>query len=536
MSQYQLRATFETAERAAGVAARLDEALEAHAEEYDAAFLDGNECPNDAMRAFAEEHGVVLEGLQLTWGDDSLSNDPPELGCLHETLVFYHGFSKGGIGPELAEMLTAAGAKVQEFEGPPLLFASLEPGAPLLATLSGFFGQADDEEELSEWRPAPWQDADHDEYEEDGDSTDVAFHVDGNACAFALPVQPCSFDSLSAHLAAHSKHVLLRFATNEDVDAIHAGTWNATNAETQVTPAPSGARKTSGPVPVVTHVKGPGSTDDHLTPYAAGEFKGEVVFLTGMRVFASADAKEFSLRQEELVGLKGFFPGKERAWACGYGIVLSSADGFVTQEKTDGFAQEDRQLDRDRIQLNAIAEDEEGVWTGGFEGEMFFAKGGTDFQPVAKKGKAQINAIVPTSLGTVVCRHNGEVNIAAKGKLKKTSLRARAPLYDACETSGGAVLLGGCNKEGGAVYRTTDFKEFELVPMPMNVWALGVLPDGRILAGGDDDTLAVSYDDGHSFEVLAHEFTDKGRGFAIMFQRDDHILATQMFQHLIRIE
>ncbi|MFK8004194.1 MAG: hypothetical protein AB8H86_31805, partial [Polyangiales bacterium] len=333
-----------------------------------------------------------------------------------------------------------------------------------------------------------------------------------------------------------SKNLRLRFANDGDVDAIHAGTWNKENPNPNPAEAVPASPKSAGPVPSLTHMKGPGSTDDHLTPYAAGVFAGEVIFLTGMRIFASTDAKEFSLRQEELVGLKGFFAGEERAWGCGYGIVVSSADGFVTLEKIDGFAQEDRQLDRDRIQLNAIAEDKEGVWTGGFEGEMFFAKGGTDFQPVAKKGKAQINAIVPTSLGTVVCRHNGEVNIAAKGKLKKTPLRARAPLYDACETLGGAVLLGGCNKEGGAVYRTTDFKEFELVSMPMNVWALGVLPDGRILAGGDDDTLAVSYDDGRSFEVLAHEFTDKGRGFAIMFQRDEHIYATQMFQHLIRIE
>ncbi|MFK8002306.1 MAG: hypothetical protein AB8H86_22105, partial [Polyangiales bacterium] len=205
MSQYQLRARFESSKRATDVAERLNDALEAHAKEYDAAFDEGNECGNDAMRAFAGDVGFALEELALTWGDDGLSNDLPEVSTLHETLVFYHGFSKGGIGPELSKMLTAAGADVEEFEGPPVLFASLEPNSALVATLTAFFRQADDEEELSEWGPAPWQDEDHEEYEEDGESTDVAFHVEGDVCAFALPVQPCSFDSLSAYLAEHSK-------------------------------------------------------------------------------------------------------------------------------------------------------------------------------------------------------------------------------------------------------------------------------------------------------------------------------------------
>lgn len=536
MSQFQLRARFDSSTRANEVADALSAALAAHAEEHDGARNKGKAPTNAAMLSFARECGLVLTELQLTWGDDSLANDLPVVGVLADTLVFYHGFSHGGIGPELAATLTSAGAKVVELEGPPVLFANVQHSAALENTLRTFFAQGDEEEDLSEWSPAPWQE---EGYEEDGESTDVSLHVDGDRCAFTLPVGPLSFDPLAEYLAAHAKDVQLRFAESADVDAVNAGSWNSpTDASADVIPAEASPGKASSSrnVPAITHVKGPGSTDDKLTPYSAGSFNGEVIFLTGMRIFASTDGgTEFALRQEGLVGLKGFFAGKERAWGCGYGLVVSSTDGFTTQEKRDGFAQEDRDLDRDRIQLNAIAEDAEGVWTGGFEGEIFLAKDGVDFQPVAKKGKAQINAIVPTTLGTVVCRQNGEVNIAGKGKLKKTPLRARAPLYAACETQDAAVLLGGCNKEGGAVYRTTDFKEFELVSMPMNVWALDVLPDGRVIAGGEDDTLAVSYDHGRSFEVLKHEFTDTGRGFALLFQHDEHLLATQVFQHLLRI-
>lgn len=214
-------------------------------------------------------------------------------------------------------------------------------------------------------------------------------------------------------------------------------------------------------------------------------------------------------------------------WVAGAGFALSSPDGGAS------FAH--HALEKDFGSMCVVADRDE-VWVGGRG--LFVGRGGS-FERVNVAGKGSFNSAVRTPFGPLLLRDDGTAYLGRGGSLLKLGLKARAALYGACRTRSGATLLLGRRS-----FRTADFVDFAPIEVATSLTSAAVLVDGRIIGGGPDDLLYVSYDDGRSFQPLLHAFKGAGHDHGTrQFPRDfivlEHrgaVLATGSFQATLRVE
>jgi photosystem II stability/assembly factor-like uncharacterized protein len=121
----------------------------------------------------------------------------------------------------------------------------------------------------------------------------------------------------------------------------------------------------------------------------------------------------------------------------------------------------------------------------------------------------------------------------------------KGPIYGAGVSPRGTVVvvgdgipLGPGRKTAvGVAFRSEDggktFKPAQVPKVPP-LLSIASLPDGRLVTGGEDDTLLVSTDDGQSFSAIRHAIKHD-RHFASAVQFRGAVYATGPGQALVRI-
>ncbi|HEU0031551.1 MAG TPA: hypothetical protein VFQ53_13020 [Kofleriaceae bacterium] len=110
-ASYRLVARFADAKTAAAVAKDLEPFFEQHAQEMDALMADGDfprENPATAQ-ALAKQYGFQWKTV-MSWGDEMMEGDEPEVMVSDDVVVVYHGYCGGGLGKGMLDYLKKRGA------------------------------------------------------------------------------------------------------------------------------------------------------------------------------------------------------------------------------------------------------------------------------------------------------------------------------------------------------------------------------------------------------------------------------------------
>lgn len=152
-SSYRLIARFRDAETAAQVAAELQAFFKQHAEQIDERLqaADYSEDASEAQQALAAKYGFEWGTGFLVWGDEAMTGDEPEVILHDTTLIVYHGYCGGGLGPGVPNYLAAHGATGIDEAGDDvtvsLLFRHTRGRTQLDEELDRFFDVVANEEE-----------------------------------------------------------------------------------------------------------------------------------------------------------------------------------------------------------------------------------------------------------------------------------------------------------------------------------------------------------------------------------------------------
>ncbi|MEZ4383351.1 MAG: BRCT domain-containing protein [Nannocystaceae bacterium] len=220
-----------------------------------------------------------------------------------------------------------------------------------------------------------------------------------------------------------------------------------------------------------------------------------------------------------------------RVWVGGYGFVLRSDDAGASFR-----LQETAELWRPVCMLEAG----ERLFVGGDPVGLMVSDGGAPFREIKVAGNDRFSGAVHTAMGPVLLRWK-RAWLLLGDKPLRLSLRPAAELYGGCVTPGGALLL-----LGPTSYWTRNWVDFHEVECPGMMRSAAALADGGIVAGGDDDQLFVSWDDGRSFDRVDHGYrgrAERGSGDTQQYPRaftvlrhGDAVIATGAFQATLRIE
>ncbi len=222
-SDYRLVAEFETPKRAKAMAKELRAFFETHAEEHDAASdeddFDWPGKPTRTAKALGDKYGHTWSEY-LTWGDECLAGDEPEVVVVGNALVLYHSYCSGGFGPDVPVVLEKAGAKLPgkgSEDGPPVILGSLElprVSGGLADELFELFDQRLATQQLCDWSEAEWAEVEH-----QGQVEDVSYWVDGKRCTFTIPLPAANIEPFRAYLkAGGAKKLELRLASEQEVE------------------------------------------------------------------------------------------------------------------------------------------------------------------------------------------------------------------------------------------------------------------------------------------------------------------------------
>jgi hypothetical protein len=514
----------------------------AHAKQHDAAAARADfEWPGEptpAALAIAKKYGTTWRE-PMVWGEDELTGDEPSVAALENKVVVFHDFCSGGLSDDLARLMAKrSGKRVAVDASTPVLFGevALDAKGKLARELAAMFAQRETVEYLNDWKTPKWAKG----IRMLGDSEQASFTIDGAICRFTLPLAPSLADAFEAHLrAAGAKIRTWRLATTDDIDNNQARE-PATKASSAPTPAPRPvAIKIPRTAPVATIVRAGspvGFGDNDACFHAIASTGKQLCFVSG-RALTRWTGKRLDKLATNETGLKGLTATTDEMWACGYGYVLHSTDGGKRFRKLKLLEDKRSPRPEDSPQLLDIARDEHGVWVVGFGCTVLHSRDGKTFERLAPLDKVTINRCVPSPFGLLLLKDNGRLQIARDGKLHQTTLRARSPLYGACVTSTGAIVVVGHGDWDGAAFRSIDgatFTPSKLAVKSAPLYGVIAMADGRLLAGGHEDLLMVSYDDGKSFQKLPHKLPAVGRNYGLFCHHDGAVYGTGMFQHLVR--
>lgn len=207
-SDYRLVARFEDATVAARVGEEVREFLSAYADEFDRLTEENDytipDEPIPVALAFADRLGFEWDGADLlTWGDEGLACNVPDVAVAGGTVALYHDYC-GGFTVNLVRALEARGAKVEpEDSAPPDLSVRLvlpkgEAGERMASELATFLAQGAVHEHMGDFTvPPPWG-----EQRLMGDGSEIVWFREGERFAFKMPFNIAGFPALKAYLAA----------------------------------------------------------------------------------------------------------------------------------------------------------------------------------------------------------------------------------------------------------------------------------------------------------------------------------------------
>jgi len=164
-SSYRLVARFVDAAAAKLAAGELDAFFAAHAAEIDE--RDGyRREPSEVQRALAARYGFTWDKV-LTWGDEGLVGDEPELVLHDRQLIVFHSYC-GGFGDGIPSLLRALGGEVGTQDRGDLAISVLavaprgahpELDAELATVVEAVDDYEDDDDPEPPWLepvPVPW--------------------------------------------------------------------------------------------------------------------------------------------------------------------------------------------------------------------------------------------------------------------------------------------------------------------------------------------------------------------------------------------
>ena len=293
----------------------------------------------------------------------------------------------------------------------------------------------------------------------------------------------------------------------------------------------------------VTNLREPTDFNDLANALAAGD--DTLFFFGGTHFNRTTDGKTFTHAELD-IGVRGVVAKGVDVWTCGTGLLRSTDGGqkfkpialpAATAKLMSGFAGG----------LFAIAEDGDGwIWTGGADG-LLLSGDGSKFMVVKGLAKEQVTCVIAGGDGgaAIIATNRGRVFLGKQRKVAPAKLATKGPIYGACVTPHGTVVLvGDATPLGpkraapvGVAFRSEDGgKTFNAAKAPkvLPLRSIASLPDGRLIAGGEADTLLVSNDDGESFSAIPHVIKhDRAFASAVLFR--GAVYATGPGQALVRI-
>jgi len=228
-------------------------------------------------------------------------------------------------------------------------------------------------------------------------------------------------------------------------------------------------------------------------------------------------------------------------WVAGYPGVMRSKDGGKTWKKV-GFPGKGPPP-----KLHAICRDAASgaIWVGGEEGLIAVCRDGKSFEVVAGADGQQIQTLYATPWGVIATTWSGRVFVSDGDgggdgdSMRQLTVNGRGPVTGVSVTPRGTLVIVGYGNYKGCIFRSEDGgKTFRpgKSTAGTRLHCLAALPDGRLIAGGDNDQLAISYDDGVSIEPLVHkEKTENGTEFKTACTHDDRVFITGATQNIVAV-
>lgn len=204
-SDYRLVARFSDA----GVAAKMGQKLrdffvrygdewDRYCEEHDYSIPEDAPLPSAA--ALAKELGFSWNASDiLSWGDEGLRDNEPDVAVLGTTLAVFHDYC-GGFTDNIVQALTRAGATVEpEDRRPPdisvrFLLPEGEAGEEMASALATFLGQKASKEYMSDFAPPPWG-----KHRLMGAPDNIFYYRDGQHFGFKMPLVPAAIEDVKRY-------------------------------------------------------------------------------------------------------------------------------------------------------------------------------------------------------------------------------------------------------------------------------------------------------------------------------------------------
>ena len=545
MQEYVLVATMKSNGEARAFKRELVTFFARHAKEHDkAAAADDFEWPGEptpAAKALAKKYGTKWNDA-LVWGEEELAGDEPSVAALENKVVVFHDFCSGGLSDDLARVMAKrSGKRVTVESTTPVIYCelALDANHKLARELASMFAQRERFEHLSDWATPKWAKA----ARLTGDSEQASFTAVDGTCTFTLPLNLALEDALREHLTkGGAKIKAWRLATAKDIDANQA---REPAFPAAVPAAPERAARPAAAIPqiapsieVVREGSAIGGGDYSGAFYGMASTGKHLVFATGSELARWTGSKLAKLVGGQ-TGLHAVVARGDELWACGYGYVLHSTDGGKSGTKITLLEDKRSPKHEDSPQLLDIACDEHGgIWVVGFGCTVMHSRDGKTFTKLKPLDKVTVTGCVPSSFGVLLLKNNGRLQIARDGKLHQTTLRSKSSLYGACVTPSGAVVLVGHGDWKGAAFRSTDGVTFTPSKLPAKaapLYGVIAMPDGRLIAGGYEGLLLVSFDDGKTFKPLPNKLPPIKRNFGLFCEHAGAVYGTGMFSHLIAL-
>ena len=205
-SDYRLVARFRDPSVARQIGNELRQFFDAYGEEFDDALTKKNfKVSRDTVPtavALAAKYNFAWDARKiLSWGDEGLTGDVPDVEVVGATLAVYHSYC-GGFTDNIVQFLTAAGAEVEpEKRCPPDLSVRFvlptgEAGERMATELATFLNQGAVKEYMHEFEPPPWGGE-----RLDGDASSIRWYRDGQRFGFKMPFPPRGIGDLKHYLA-----------------------------------------------------------------------------------------------------------------------------------------------------------------------------------------------------------------------------------------------------------------------------------------------------------------------------------------------
>jgi hypothetical protein len=241
------------------------------------------------------------------------------------------------------------------------------------------------------------------------------------------------------------------------------------------------------------------AASDGVTTYVAG----------GGGLYATSDGRTVTSLKVAIEGIEDIFVGKKELWVCGNGSALArSTDGGRSFQSVAiaGIGS----ISKETYVWGLTRDDHGDLWVAGSheEGETYVAISSNDrtFRKVPLEDQLGLGRLRASTHGILIPSQRGRVWLGKGGEIHPTGLRASAAVMDVFASVSGALLA--VDRDSKAYRSENVGKTWKSARVPRNAGPLqgiGQLPDGRLLIVGKAGFMALSDDDGKTFEELEHD-------------------------------